>query len=299
MSSIIYPGETNGGTVTSFIPLTTAWPASSGCASYFRLNGPSLMAYDPGYGLEINTDVICGPPALTTWWEQGRLGGGGPYHTAVSIGPLTCPEDFSTVVSSVKDSSSTLAMCCPSEYYLADGSPGKIQGNCLSRVSSGMILTYASTPSGDSTAWKIVTTTLSKSSTVGAIAVVGWNIKFPGTTTSTTASTTSINKSTSASATPSISSEIATSTTSSTSGSDLTTGTKVGIGVGVGVGALGVIALLVALYFYTHRKERTIPDLHPQQPPISQANWQPALPAELYTAKHHPGEGEPPAELVG
>lgn len=114
MSTTLYPPETDGGTVTSFIPLTTAWASSSGCESYFRLNGPSLMAYDPGYGLEIDKDVRCAPPAVTTWWEQGLLGGGGEYHTAVSIGPMTCPEAFSTVVTSAKDGTSTLAMCCPS-----------------------------------------------------------------------------------------------------------------------------------------------------------------------------------------
>lgn len=114
MSSTLYPAETTDGTVTSFIPLTTAWPSSSGCASIFRLNGPSLVAYDPGYGLDIDTDVMCAPPAVTTWWEQGHLFGGGSRHTAVSIGPLTCPEDFTTATSSIRDGSSTLAMCCPS-----------------------------------------------------------------------------------------------------------------------------------------------------------------------------------------
>lgn len=114
MSVTLYPAETIDGTVTSFIPLTTAWPSSSECDHYFRLNGASLMAYDPGYGLEIDRNVICAPPAVTTWWEQGRLGGGNQYHTAVSIGPMVCPEAFSTVVTSVKDGTSTLAMCCPS-----------------------------------------------------------------------------------------------------------------------------------------------------------------------------------------
>lgn len=109
----LYPAETSNGQVTSFIPLTSAWPSSSGCASSFRLNGPSLMAFDPGYGLDIDPDVRCAPPAVTTWWKQGLLGGGQDDHTAVSLGPMTCPQDWSTVVSSTKDQSSTLAMCCP------------------------------------------------------------------------------------------------------------------------------------------------------------------------------------------
>lgn len=72
------------------------------------------MAFDPAYGLDVETDVACGPPVVTTWWEQGLLGGGGSYKTEVSIGPLTCPKDWETVASSTKDSSSVLEMCCPS-----------------------------------------------------------------------------------------------------------------------------------------------------------------------------------------
>ena len=114
MSATIYPAETNRNKVTSYIPLTSPWPSSSGCASLFRQNGPSLMAWAPGYGLDIDTKVSCNPPAVTTWWDQERLGGGGRYETRVSIGPLTCPSYFHTVVTSIKDGYSTLAMCCPS-----------------------------------------------------------------------------------------------------------------------------------------------------------------------------------------
>lgn len=92
---IIYPAETNNGVVTSWIPLSTAWPSSSGCADSFRLDGLSLMAFDPGYSLNVNPSVTCEPPEVTTWWEQGLLGGGDSSgHTAVSIGPLVCPESF-------------------------------------------------------------------------------------------------------------------------------------------------------------------------------------------------------------
>lgn len=115
MSATLYPAETDsGGTVTSYIPLATSWSASEGCSSSFRFNGPSLMAFDPAYGIDVNTNAVCNPPAVTTWWNQGNLGGGGSEHTIASIGPLTCPGGFSTVVTSVKDTISTKAMCCPS-----------------------------------------------------------------------------------------------------------------------------------------------------------------------------------------
>jgi hypothetical protein len=114
----VYPPETNDGVVTSWVPLTTTFTPSVGCESKFRLNGPSLVAYDPGYGLDIDARVKCAPPAVTTWWEQGRLGkgrlgkGNDDGHTAASIGPLTCPNAWSTVATSVSGSS-THAMCCP------------------------------------------------------------------------------------------------------------------------------------------------------------------------------------------
>ena len=109
----VYPPETNAGVVTSWVPLMATFTPSIGCESKFRLNGPSLVAYDPGYGLDIDPKVKCAPPAVTTWWEQGRLGKGNDAgHTAASLGPMTCPNAWSTVATSVRDTS-TLAMCCP------------------------------------------------------------------------------------------------------------------------------------------------------------------------------------------
>lgn len=110
----VYPAVTSNGAVTSFVPLTTVFTPSAGCSEYFRLNGPSLVAFDPGYGLDIDTDVRCVPSAVTTWWEQGRLGADGESHTAISLGPLVCPYEWHTVATSIEDKSSTLAMCCPS-----------------------------------------------------------------------------------------------------------------------------------------------------------------------------------------
>lgn len=110
----VYPPETDeDGVVTSWVPLTTTFTPSVGCESKFRLNGMSLVAYDPGYGLDIDSKVKCQPPAVTTWWEQGRLGRGNDEgHTAASIGPLKCPNAWETVAMSV-NGISTHAMCCP------------------------------------------------------------------------------------------------------------------------------------------------------------------------------------------
>ncbi|KAJ5441719.1 hypothetical protein N7491_004125 [Penicillium cf. griseofulvum] len=149
-------------------------------------------------------------------------------------------------------------------FYLADAIPGSVAGNCLSKIFSGMTLTYGSTASDDSTSWSMATTTMTSSSTVGAIGIVGWNIKYPSTATATSM--------TSATATtPSTSTTSMTSATSQNSNSgspsSLDTGAKIGIGVGIGVGAIGVIALLTTLYLFRRRKQRTAAAEHYSQPP--------------------------------
>jgi hypothetical protein len=107
--------ETNGDSVTSWIPLTAVFTPPPGCESTFRLIGDPgsgvLMAFDPGYGLDVDTAVKCAPSAVTTWWEHGRLGEN--EKTRVSIQPLTCPYLWTTVATMVRDSSTTQAMCCP------------------------------------------------------------------------------------------------------------------------------------------------------------------------------------------
>ncbi|KAF2442019.1 hypothetical protein P171DRAFT_487282 [Karstenula rhodostoma CBS 690.94] len=143
--------ETNGDDVTSWIPLTAVFTPSSGCESAFRLNGSSLVAFDPGYGLDIDPAVKCVPSAVTTWWEQARLGVGGSEHTALSIQPLTCPYLWTTVATFIKDSTTTQIMCCPSGYSNLHATSRSVNGDCLSSVSKGMVLTYASTGAGEST----------------------------------------------------------------------------------------------------------------------------------------------------
>lgn len=174
-----------------------------------------------------------------------------------------------------------------------------------------MTLTYGSTASGVSTSWAMATTTLTASSTVGAIGIQGWNIKYYTTTATSTSITSTTMQSSSTTLTTSTTGSAASqnlSTSSSSSGSGLTTGVKTGIGVGVGVGAIGVIALLAAFYLFRKRKKRTETELaqslypHYSQSPamsVSQAQYyQPRYPAELNAIKLLPGEGgNPPAEL--
>lgn len=107
----------SGGAVTSFLALTTTFTVPSSCSNLFKDEGPSIVAFDPSWGLDIRPQDVCQPRAVTTWWNQGNLGTGGNDRTAVSLGPLLCPQGFSTVASWASDSSSTQAMCCP-KYVL-------------------------------------------------------------------------------------------------------------------------------------------------------------------------------------
>ncbi|KAK5626092.1 hypothetical protein RRF57_001807 [Xylaria bambusicola] len=325
--ALIYPAINSSGTITSFLPLTTIFTPSIECSLYFRLNGPSLVAFDPGYGLDINSSVRCAPSAVTTWWEQGRLGDNDEDHTALSLGPFTCPYEWSTVVTSVENQSSTHAMCCPSGYYLGNAISGSIVGDCLSSVSSGMTLTYASTSTFISDDWYTETTTLTRSSIVGAIAIVGWNIDLmtptePG---ATTKLTTDSPRPTSTRESIAISSSSLDASTSSPSpfsnnSSHISRGAAAGIGVGVGLGVIGTTSLLLILYVMKKRKRRNIA-MSPQDrqdygsmatqqslhelyvaPIKHELDNQPPKPHELPGELRHPIQGEsqscpPVAEL--
>lgn len=116
--SMSYKAETHGDSVTSWIPLTTPFTAPSSCSSLFQLHGYNeLVAFDPGYGVSIDTQAICQPPAVTTWWLQDSIfdqTGLLNTHTAWSLLPFSCPSGFETAASSlVSGGESTLAFCCP------------------------------------------------------------------------------------------------------------------------------------------------------------------------------------------
>lgn len=109
-----YAGEVNSGISTLWIELSTTYTAAESCKTKFRLNGYDLVAFDPGYGLDIDPNVVCAPAAVTTWWEQGRVGRANDQgNSIISLGPMVCPNDWKTVATSVKSKISTLAMCCP------------------------------------------------------------------------------------------------------------------------------------------------------------------------------------------
>ncbi|PMD20631.1 hypothetical protein NA56DRAFT_170905 [Hyaloscypha hepaticicola] len=76
-------------------------PSSSGYESLFwsYVQG-TLATWDPGYGISVDTNVKCVPPAETTWWDQNRLGVNS--LTTLSLGPITCPSAWTTVTTVIE-----------------------------------------------------------------------------------------------------------------------------------------------------------------------------------------------------
>lgn len=176
----------------------------------------------------------------------------------------------------------------------------------MSDVTSGMTLTYLSSDSlRDSYATE--TTTLDSRSTVGAIALVGWNIDSSTATSTGMTSTKTGSMTTSTSATASAS-QTSSGSGSSSSNSDsdsggLSSGAKAGIGIGVGVGGIGVLALLVALWMFRRRKSSKAPTPDPE-PPVTQPqhpSQPPILPPTTAASTQHqqwynaPGAIPPPS----
>lgn len=117
MSATTRAPETNGGVVTSWLPVSSAWPSVSQCSTeiYSQLGGGVAIGFDPYYGIYISTQVTCLPPYATSWWNQPDQT---PAQTRTSIGPLVCPQLYTTAYTSVVNSESTFIACCPS--YVQD-----------------------------------------------------------------------------------------------------------------------------------------------------------------------------------
>ncbi|KAI0833132.1 hypothetical protein F5Y06DRAFT_301201 [Hypoxylon sp. FL0890] len=231
--------ETNRGIVTSWIPITTAYPHQPGCDNYLWKYVPSVIAaWDPGYGISVKTDATCLPKPVTTWWLQDRFG---PIQeTVLSVGPVTCPQDYYTATASAKDTSSTFVACCPLNYdFVSFMDPGNT-GQCTSGIKKGDVVTYAQRHSG----WKVTTSSVTADTTVAAIPVNGWTFATP--TDSTAVGVSSCD----ASVSQALANHAATGNAScdAVSGSGISSGAAAGIGVGVSLGATGLAALGAALF---------------------------------------------------
>ncbi len=111
-----HPPETNSDIVTSWLPITSAWPAVPECQTggiYSQIgdNGALQIAYDPFFGISVEPSLTCLPPFATLWWSESTTV---PLFTKTSLGPLVCPEAYSTAYSSTLNAQSTFVACCPS-----------------------------------------------------------------------------------------------------------------------------------------------------------------------------------------
>lgn len=279
---ITHPPETNDGIVTSWLPLTTAWPSISQCDTALYNIGPdpvfSLVAYDPFFGLHVDTRLTCLPPAATTWWySQNQT----PLLTVTSIGPVICPEAYTTASTSDGGSGSTLVMCCPSSYAFFGSTEPPGLGQCRSDFTNKQVVTYSDwsvNPTGpffmNSTQIHIISSTLIQVAL--AVPVNGWLFASSTTATTTSASTSntdtlSITSSTSippASASSTSTLSIASSTSIppeipavsasiAQKSTGLSSGAKFGIAIGVVFTVLGICCLAGAILFVRKHSKRS------------------------------------------
>jgi len=116
MTTTTRPPETNSGIITSWLEVTSAWPSVSQCSTeiYSQIGdgeGLAAIAFDPYFGSSISTQITCLPPIATSWWNQVLQT---PLQTITSIGPLVCPQLYTTATTSVLNPASTFVACCPS-----------------------------------------------------------------------------------------------------------------------------------------------------------------------------------------
>jgi hypothetical protein len=102
------PAEVNAGTTTSWLPMSTAWPSIPGCESSLWKFIPTLAGWDPGYGISAQPGLSCQPPQVTTWWDRNV-----DASIQFSLGPVVCPEAYSTATTSLNAGGSTFVGCCP------------------------------------------------------------------------------------------------------------------------------------------------------------------------------------------
>lgn len=116
--------ETTSGTVTTWIPLTTAAPSSGiddcSAARYAAYNQPTqheLTAFDPFLSTVISVKFAtrCFESEATSWWDVVRhpQTGYNQLVTVTSLGPIVCPGGYTTAATSLAGDRTHVA-CCPS-----------------------------------------------------------------------------------------------------------------------------------------------------------------------------------------
>ncbi|KAF2435221.1 hypothetical protein EJ08DRAFT_656845 [Tothia fuscella] len=179
--------ETHSETITSWLPVTTAWPLHSGCdqSYWMEIIGAenTILAWDPGYGASVDGSwTSCLPAEATAWWQ----GVGANSETQIRLGPLVCPEAYYTATTTSENAESTFVACCPSGYSLNSIIKAvRAPGECTSQVTAGQALTYAYRD--DSSNWALTTTSLSEPTVLAGVPINGYNFASSTPTTTATA----------------------------------------------------------------------------------------------------------------
>jgi hypothetical protein len=109
-----YAPSTLSGIVTSWLPITSAWPSVAACQTIVWNNALYTQyndVEDPRYGISVDTVLTCLPPVATPWWLQQSANNPG---TTLSLGPIVCPSAYFTASTSTQATGSTWVACCPS-----------------------------------------------------------------------------------------------------------------------------------------------------------------------------------------
>ncbi|CZT48638.1 uncharacterized protein RSE6_09368 [Rhynchosporium secalis] len=246
---------TGSGITTTYLPLSTAYPAQAGCSAFFVNpvvngggggGGEKLFAFDPEYAAH-NSGPACMPPEATLWWGQDTASN---LTTRTELGgyKMVCPESYKTVAMSVLDQSSTRVGCCPSGYNFVDWATAPNAQQCSSPLPAGPVTYVQAVPSGT---WTTTSTSLSQPSPIWGVQINGILFAKPAATGASATATSSAPSNTA-------------SSDSTDHSSGLGRGAKIGIGVGSASGLVLLFAvLLFGLLFW--RKKRAAITTSPSQ----------------------------------
>ncbi|KAH9219867.1 hypothetical protein DL95DRAFT_384071 [Leptodontidium sp. 2 PMI_412] len=241
---------TSSGTTTTYLPLSTAYPAQAGCSSLFVNpaveGGDRLFAFDPGYAAH-NSGPACMPPQATLWWGQDTAT---DLTTRTELGgyKMVCPEAYKTVAMSVLDKSSTRVGCCPSGYNFVDWATAPNPLQCNSPLPAAMVTYIQAVPSGT---WTTTSTSIAEPSSIWGVQVNGILFAKPVATSTNVITSNAAPSSTEAS-----------EPTSHQSG--LGRGAKIGIGIGSAMAFVFLCAMLLVGVLFWKRK-RTAMTASPSQ----------------------------------
>ncbi|KAL1858186.1 hypothetical protein Daus18300_010068 [Diaporthe australafricana] len=176
MSSVTSTVMVIGGTPTIFLPLPTPYPSGDGCGTniyQLTATAPTFLAWDPVYGQSVTDATSCFPPQVTTWWLQASTA---LIYTA--LGPtFACPEAYSTVSTTLVESSVQEVYCCPSQFTLLSAQPdkgGSFPSQCTSALTEGQTLSwFTGVESGSSLS---TTTVFTSPATMFGVPVNGFNV---------------------------------------------------------------------------------------------------------------------------